>query len=243
MDVHVLLQRLQDRFTDQLLTHKLDHQQVTLEVAPDNLQGVMTALRNEEDFAFTILIDLCGVDYAAYGNAEWSTDATTSTGFSRGVEPKSVGRGPAIVRRVGETADRAKRFAVVYQLLSVTQNQRLRVRTYAPDDDLPVVPSVIDIWNSADWYEREAFDLYGIVFDGHPDLRRILTDYGFVGHPFRKDFPLIGNVEMRYDPDRSRVVYEPVSIQPRVLVPKVIRNDARYSKPEERQKPEQATGD
>ena len=245
MDAQVLLERLQDRFADQLLRHKLDRQQLTLEVTPENLLEVMTALRDEEEFAFTLLMDLSGVDYAAYGKAEWSTDATTSTGFSRGVEPQSVGRGPAIVRRLAETADRAKRFAVVYQLLSVSQNQRLRVRTYAPDDELPVVPSVIEVWNSANWYEREAFDLFGIVFDGHPDLRRILTDYGFVGYPFRKDFPLIGNVEMRYDPDRSRVVYQPVSIEPRVLVPKVIRNDARYVKSEEgeREKPEQAAGD
>jgi NADH-quinone oxidoreductase subunit C len=104
----------------------------------------------------------------------------------------------------------------------------VRVRVFAPDDELPVVPSVIDLWASVNWFEREAFDLYGIVFEGHPDLRRILTDYGFIGHPFRKDFPLIGNVEMRYDPARGRVVYEPVSIEPRVLVPRVIRKDNRY---------------
>ncbi|MDH3971335.1 MAG: NADH-quinone oxidoreductase subunit C, partial [Gammaproteobacteria bacterium] len=119
-----------------------------------------------------------------------------------------------------------KRFAAVYQLLSITNNRRLRVRVYAPDDGLPVVPSVIPVWNSADWYEREAFDLYGILFDGHPDLRRLLTDYGFVGHPFRKDFPLSGNVEVIYDAEKQRVVYQPVSIEPRVLVPKVIRAEA-----------------
>ena len=123
------------------------------------------------------------------------------------------------------------RFAVVLHLLSVSNNQRIRLRTYATDETLPMVPSVHGIWNSANWYEREAFDLFGIVFEGHPDLRRILTDYGFIGHPFRKDFPMVGNVEMRYDPDRGRVVYEPVSIELRTLVPRVIRDDNRYAQP------------
>lgn len=113
-------------------------------------------------------------------------------------------------------------------LLSLDQNVRLRLRCFAADDSFPVVPSLTDVWSGANWFEREAFDLYGIVFEGHPDLRRILTDYGFVGHPFRKDFPLIGNVEVRYDPDKGRVVYEPVSIEPRVGVPRVVREDSRY---------------
>src|SRR6185503_731569 len=120
------------------------------------------------------------------------------------------------------------RFAAVYHLLSLTHNRRIRVRVFCPADDFPLVNSVIGVWPAANWFEREAFDLYGIVFDGHPDLRRLLTDYGFIGHPFRKDFPIIGNVEMRYDPAKGRVVYEPVSIEPRTLVPKVIRNDNRY---------------
>jgi NADH-quinone oxidoreductase subunit C len=120
------------------------------------------------------------------------------------------------------------RFAVVYHLLSITLNHRLRLKAFCPNDRRPLLDSVIDVWRSADWYEREAFDLYGVLFKGHPDLRRLLTDYGFIGHPFRKDFPLIGNVEMRYDPDKGRVVYEPVSIAPRTLVPKVIRDDNRY---------------
>jgi NADH-quinone oxidoreductase subunit C len=122
------------------------------------------------------------------------------------------------------------RFAVVYHLLSIKHNHRIRLRTFA-DNQMPRVDSVIDIWNSADWYEREAFDLFGIVFDGHPDLRRILTDYGFIGHPFRKDFPLSGNVEMRYDPEQKRVIYQPVSIEPRMLIPRVIRDDNRYQEP------------
>lgn len=131
----------------------------------------------------------------------------------------------------GEGAWDGPRYAVVYHLLSVAENQRLRLKVFVEDGPMPRVPSVTDIWSSAGWYEREAFDLFGIVFEGHPDLRRLLTDYGFIGHPFRKDFPLIGNVEMRYDPEKRRVVYEPVSIEPRVLVPRSIRQDNRYEVP------------
>ena len=123
----------------------------------------------------------------------------------------------------GEGAWEGRRFAAVYHLLSLAQNWRLRVRVFAPDDDFPVLPSVIDVWPAANWFEREAFDLYGIVFDGHPDLRRLLTDYGFVGHPFRKDFPLSGYVEMRYDPEQKRVVYQPVTIDPREVTPRIVR--------------------
>ncbi|MHB8848471.1 MAG: NADH-quinone oxidoreductase subunit C [Burkholderiales bacterium] len=119
------------------------------------------------------------------------------------------------------------RFAAVYHLLSIAKNRRVRVRVFAADDDFPVLSSVTAIWSAANWYEREAFDLYGIVFDGHPDLRRILTDYGFVGHPFRKDFPLSGNVEMRYDPEQQRVIYQPVSIEPREITPRIVR-EANY---------------
>jgi NADH-quinone oxidoreductase subunit C len=230
MSLQALVEKLQERFGDVLQSSKLDRNQVTIEVSPEHFFELMGALRDE--FQFQQLLDVCGVDYAAYGKAEWSTEQGTATGFSRGVEPAAPGRGVDIVRRLGSSVDRNKRFAAVYQLLSITENQRLCVRVFAPDDDLPVVSSVVSLWSSADWYEREAFDLFGIVFEGHPDLRRILTDYGFVGHPFRKDFPLIGNVEVRYDPDKARVVYEPVSIEPRVLVPRVIRQDHRYLKPE-----------
>jgi NADH-quinone oxidoreductase subunit C len=118
------------------------------------------------------------------------------------------------------------RFAVVVHLLSVSNNQRVRVRVFCPDDVLPVVASMVDIWPSANWFEREAFDLYGILFEGHPDLRRILTDYGFIGHPFRKDFPLSGNVEMRYDPTQQRVIYQPVSIEPREITPRIVRDES-----------------
>jgi NADH-quinone oxidoreductase subunit C len=121
-----------------------------------------------------------------------------------------------------------ERYAVVYHLLSVANNHRLRLRTFAQNDEMPVIPSVVEIWNGVNWFEREAFDLFGIIFEGHPDMRRILTDYGFIGHPFRKDFPISGNVEMRYDEDKKRVIYEPVTIEPRDQIPKVTRDDHRY---------------
>ncbi len=164
-------------------------------------------------------MDVCGVDYLEHGCAEWKTEHATVSGFSRG-----VARGMECV----DQAAPSRRFAVVYHLLSIALNQRLRLKVFCADDLQPMVDSVTSVWASADWFEREAFDLFGILFKGHPDLRRLLTDYGFIGHPFRKDFPLIGNVEVRYDPEKARVVYQPVSIEPRVLVPKVIRHDNRY---------------
>ncbi|MDS4040919.1 MAG: NADH-quinone oxidoreductase subunit C [Candidatus Competibacter sp.] len=228
-DVQILVEKLQARFGDILLECKLDRGEATIEVSPARAIEVFVALRDEPDFAFEQVMDVCGVDYSVYGEVEWATNESTNKGFSRGVVERATGRGPAAVRyAAGRTTPGKGRFAAVYQLLSVSRNQRMRVRVFAPDDQLPVVPSVVPLWASANWFEREAFDLFGIVFEGHPDLRRILTDYGFIGHPFRKDFPLIGNVEMRYDPERGRVVYEPVSIEPRVLVPRVIRKDNRY---------------
>ena len=201
--------------------------ELTYRVAPADLQACCLKLRDEKDLGFEFLMDLCGVDYLGYGRDEWDTDEASATGFSRGVE-----RDPAApVARLGEVEaeyQAPQRFAVVYHLLSIAHNRRLRLKVFCADDARPTLPSVTGIWASADWYEREAFDLYGILFRGHPDLRRLLTDYGFIGHPFRKDFPLIGNVEMRYDPEKGRVVYEPVSIEPRTLVPKVIRDDPRY---------------
>ena len=194
------------------------------------------ALRDE--FGFEVLIDVCGVDAMGYGSDEWDT-GVSSQGFSRGVSGKGPGRfgfGEASSeqvpqpRGVADIAVPRRRFAVVAQLLSVRHNRRVRATCFAPDDALPMVATVTDLWPVADWFEREAFDMFGIVFAGHPDLRRILTDYGFVGHPFRKDFPLIGNVEVRYDAELKRVVYEPVtSVEPRVNVPRVIRDDARYA--------------
>ena len=201
--------------------------EVTLELPPEQWHASCLILRDE--FGFEQLLDLCGVDYLGYGSDEWETAAVSSEGFSRGVE---LGFGPGRFsweqRPQGEGPEH--RFAVVAHLRSYQNNRLLRIRCLAADDGLPVVTSVTDVWPGANWFEREAFDLFGIVFEGHPDLRRILTDYGFVGHPFRKDFPLIGNVEVRYDEEKKRVVYEPVtSVEPRVLVPRVIREDARYA--------------
>jgi NADH-quinone oxidoreductase subunit C len=196
-------------------------------VAAADLLDCCRKLRDEPDLGFELLVDLCGVDYLGYGRDEWHTYEASGTGFSRGVE-----RGPgALDMRPPETEVTYRppaRFAVVYHLLSIKHNRRLRLKAFCEDDGKPRLPSVTSIWASADWYEREAFDLFGILFHGHPVLRRLLTDYGFIGHPFRKDFPLVGTVEMRYDPERGRVVYEPVQIEPRTLVPKVIRDDARY---------------
>jgi NADH-quinone oxidoreductase subunit C len=169
-----------------------------------------------------MLMDVCGVDYLNYGSDEWTTNDATDTGFSRGVQ-----RAPVILDEADEFD--GKRFAVVYHLLSLQHNFRMRLRVFTGTSNPPMVNSVVDIWNGANWFEREAFDLYGILFDGHPDLRRILTDYGFIGHPFRKDFPLMGNVEVIYDADEGRVVYKPVSIEERTLVPRVIRDDNRYA--------------
>jgi len=193
--------------------------ELTYEVAADELLAAAQALREASALKFEMCMDVCGVDYLSHGRAEWTTETATSSGFSRG-----VARGE---QRVGEVPP-GRRFAVVYHLLSLSLNHRLRLRVFCPDDAAPMVDSVTDIWASANWFEREAFDLFGILFRGHPDLRRLLTDYGFIGHPFRKDFPLSGNVEVRYDPEKGRVVYQPVSIDPRVLVPKVIRHDNRY---------------
>jgi NADH-quinone oxidoreductase subunit C len=226
MSASELLGQLQERFGDTLLDAVVAFKEVTIEVAAADLIDTAYALRDENKFRFEQLVDVCGVDYLAYGDTEWSTDETTNTGFSRGVEANTAGRLPGLEEELStETSHKERRFAAVYHLLSITNNQRLRIKVFAPDEQLPVVPSVIDVWNGANWFEREAFDLYGIIFEGHPDLRRILTDYGFIGHPFRKDFPLSGNVEVIYDPEKQRVVYQPVSIEPRVLVPRVIRAD------------------
>jgi NADH-quinone oxidoreductase subunit C len=198
----------------------------TLEIAPENWLECCRILRDEPVFAYEQLTDLCGLDYLSYGQTEWETTDATHEGFSRGVEGMGPGRFAWAERP--EASQITQRFAVVIHLLSLQHNRRLRLRCFAPDEGMPIIPSLTDIWNSADWYEREAFDLFGIVFEGHPDLRRLLTDYGFTGHPFRKDFPLIGNVAVRYDSEKKRVVYEPVEIEPRVLVPRVIRKDSRY---------------
>lgn len=217
--VQTLLDTLQTRFGDKIAQSHIALDELTLEIAPEHLRDVCLMLRDDAEFEFKQLIDACGVDYLHYGSAEWETEQTTTTGFSRATDPTKSQR----IAAWGKP-----RFAVVYHLLSLTHNQRVRLRVFPSSEHLSV-PSVVDIWPAANWFEREAFDLFGIIFDGHPDLRRILTDYGFIGHPFRKDFPLIGEVEMRYDAEQQRCIYEAVSIQSRTLVPKVIRTDARYT--------------
>ncbi|OZB58845.1 MAG: NADH-quinone oxidoreductase subunit C [Lysobacterales bacterium 14-68-21] len=215
--------RLAARFGD-TLSIRVERNETIADVRPVDLIAVATALRDEAPFRFGQLIDLCGIDYLGYGQVEWETNTAAGEGFSRGVEGEAVGRFSWANRP--HPARDPRRFAAVIQLLSIEHNHRLRLRVFCEDDTLPVMPSVTGVWPGSNWFEREAFDLYGILFEGHPDLRRILTDYGFVGHPFRKDFPLIGNVEVRYDAEQKRVVYEPVSIDPRVLVPRTIRDDA-----------------
>jgi len=200
--------------------------ELTFEVPAARLVEVCRLLRDDPELKFEQLIDLTGVDYLLYGRVEWATESASNKGFSRG---RDLSRPAAAVSHAaGESGGEGRRFAVVYHLLSVTHNRRLRLRAWCEGGEPPMLDSVVDIWSSANWNEREAFDLFGILFRGHPDLRRILTDYGFVGHPFRKDFPLIGNVEVRYDETKGRVVYEPVAIEPRTLVPRVIREDNRY---------------
>jgi NADH-quinone oxidoreductase subunit C len=197
--------------------------ELTYETDADRLLEAAALLRDSPGLKFEMCVDVCGVDYLEHGRAEWKTQDATSSGFSRGVSRRNVSDD---ARAAASTPGR--RFAVVYHLLSISLNQRLRLRVFCADDAEPMVDSVTGIWAGVDWFERETFDLFGILFKGHPDLRRLLTDYGFIGHPFRKDFPLSGNVEVRYDPEKGRVVYQPVSIEPRVLVPKVIRHDNRY---------------
>ena len=212
-----LAEQVEARFKDALRRLPSDVGELGYEVAPAKLLEVCRGLRDDKVLRFEQLMDVCGVDQLSYGDAEWRTENATKSGFSRGV------------RRMHphETGHMERRYAVVYHLLSVSRNERIRIKVFCGGEP-PVVPSLTGVWASANWFEREAFDMFGIVFDGHPDLRRILTDYGFVGHPFRKDFPLSGNVEVRYDPEKKRVVYQPVSIEPRTLVPRVIRDDPRY---------------
>lgn len=188
--------------------------EVTITFEGSTLLLAMKTLRDKAAFAFDQLIDVCAVDYLHYGSSHWETDAASEAGFSRAVDPEVK----------AQNREHASRFAVVYHLLSTQTNQRLRVKVYL-DDALHALPSVVSIWKSANWFEREAYDMFGVLFDDHPDLRRILTDYGFIGHPFRKDFPVSGHVEMRYDATLRKVIYEPVDIQPRLSVPKVIRHD------------------
>jgi NADH-quinone oxidoreductase subunit C len=216
--IELLAQRVEAQFTGRVTRVASTCDELTYELDGADLLSVATVLRDGAEFKFEQLLDVTGLDYLNYGQVEWSTQESTGTGFSRG-----VARGEQL-----PSEPAAGRFAVVYHLLSMANNVRLRLRVRIADNDAPMIDSLVGIWASANWFEREAFDMFGILFNGHPDLRRILTDYGFIGHPFRKDFPLIGNVEVRYDEAKGRVIYQPVSIEPRTLVPRVIRDDNRY---------------
>jgi NADH-quinone oxidoreductase subunit C len=200
-----LQEQLVGEFGDRLVSSDLNLCELTVVVRAADMSQVMTRLRDNADFRFEQLVDLCGMDYSAYGSEVCEAGAYLKSDEKTGTFPF--------------------RFAAVYHLLSVTHNVRLSLRVFAEDDEMPVLDSVTDIWPVANWYEREAFDLYGILFTGHPDLRRILTDYGFVGNPFRKDFPLSGNVEMRYDPEQQRVIYQPVTVEPREITPRIVREE------------------
>jgi NADH-quinone oxidoreductase subunit C len=208
--------------------------EITVVVRPEHLLEAAAELRNVPALGFEQLIDLCGVDYGGYGKVAQGTalyeddgDAPDRAKPAAGGLPQGENGHPPQTasppEQQPELIPPGARFAVVYHLLSVSNNQRIRVRVFCADREFPVVDSVIGIWPSANWFERESFDLFGIVFTGHPDLRRILTDYGFIGHPFRKDFPISGNVEMRYDPDQRRVIYQPVTIEPREITPRIVR--------------------
>jgi NADH-quinone oxidoreductase subunit C len=221
-----MARRIRDVLGDRLVSLTEVRRQLIAEIQPTEWVEACRALRDDDELDFDLMMDLCGVDYLGYGDDEWETGEATSTGYSRGIDELGPGRFDWAERPEAEAIP--NRFAVVVQLLSLKNNRRLRLRCHPEEADFPTLPSIVEVWNSANWYEREAFDLFGIVFEGHPDLRRIMTDYGFIGHPFRKDFPLIGNVTVRYDEDKGRVVYEPTEIEPRVLVPRVIRRDSRY---------------
>ena len=194
-----LQQALTAKFGEQV-DLKLAYDELTLTVAPEQWESVALQLRDTLEFQFESCVDLCGVDYLTYAQGKEGPDQAQPAAFPG-------------------------RYAVVMHLLSLKHNWRLRVQTFVSNNEFPVLASLVDVWNAVNWYEREAYDLFGIVFEGHPDLRRILTDYGFIGHPFRKDFPVYGHVEMRFDPEQGRVVYQPVTIEPREVVARVVRED------------------
>lgn len=227
VNIALLQSTLSQKSADYFTALTLQHQELTAVVLPERLLSFSSLLRDSPEYDFKSLVDITAVDYLTYGQAEWSTTGATTTGFSRGVSEGSVS---------DEAIVFPGRFAVVIHLLSLTHKMRLRLKVFLPfisNNETPTLDSLTGIWPSANWPEREVFDLFGIVFRGHPDLRRILTDYDFVGHPFRKDFPLIGETEVRYDQAAQKVVREPVSIEPRVLVPKVVRRGTCSLTPDE----------
>lgn len=220
-----LLETLESILGDKILKSVLAYGELTITIDPKNVHEVMAQLAHNDALKFEQVTDITAVDYAAYGLTEWDVEASNH-GFSRGTTPQAVGRAGNHLEATAYKASMSERFAVVYHLLSLTHNARLRVKCYLDGEQnnvIPMLDSVTDIWSGANWYEREVFDMFGIAFKNHPDLRRILTDYGFIGHPLRKDFPLTGNVEVIYDEELRRVVYQPVSIESRVNIPRMIR--------------------
>ena len=211
------MNKIRELLTDHIVDY-IESDMITVVVEKSNLKKSLTLLKEDKDLQFTQLIDLCAVDYIEYGKSEWQTREATSTGYSRGIKPTSHSR----IDFSDETDDDDYELCVIYHLLSIKKNLRIRIKCFLDNSSL-IIPSVTDLYAAADWYEREAYDLFGVLFEGHNDLRRILTDYGFIGHPFRKKFPLVGNTQVRYDPEQRKVINEPVDINPRTLVPKVIR--------------------
>lgn len=209
-----LQKKVNQALGDDVMSSTIALDELTIELSPSKALAAFKVLK--EELGFEQLMDLCGVDYLDYGQANWETMTAVNSGFSRGVFDFAEDNDD-------ESLDMERRFAVVYHLLSIQHNFRIRVKVFPETTQMPIVDSVIEVWNCANWFEREAFDLFGILFRNHPDLRRLLTDYGFIGHPLRKDFPLTGHVEVRYDAEKKRVIYEPVTIQNRVNVPRVIR--------------------
>ena len=222
---------LRSALGDRLVSLSTALGEVTVAVRSEHLLAAAEVLRDAPALRFEQLVDLCGVDYAGYGKV---VQGPAFSGDDDDVpHPETLPAGSQTQPENGHAPqpaspserDPGARFAVVYHLLSVGHNQRVRMRVFCADREFPIVDSVIGIWPAANWFEREAFDLFGIMFAGHPDLRRILTDYGFIGHPFRKDFPVSGTVEMRYDPEQRRVIYQPVTIEPREIVPRIVREE------------------
>ena len=211
------MNKIRELLTDHIVDD-IETDMITVIVEKSKLKKILTLLKEDKDLQFTQLIDLCAVDYIEYGKSEWQTREATSTGYSRGIKPTSHSR----IDFSDETDDDDYELCVIYHLLSINKNLRIRIKCFLDNSSL-IIPSVTDLFAAADWYEREAYDLFGVLFEGHNDLRRILTDYGFIGHPFRKKFPLVGNTQVRYDPEQRKVINEPVDIDPRTLVPKVIR--------------------
>ena len=211
------MNKIRELLTDHIVEY-IESDMITVVVEKSNLKKTLTLLKEDKDLQFTQLIDLCAVDYIEYGKSEWQTREATSTGYNRGIKPTSHSR----IDFSDETDDDDYELCVIYHLLSINKNSRIRIKCFLDNSSL-IIPSVTDLFAAADWYEREAYDLFGVLFEGHNDLRRILTDYGFIGHPFRKKFPLVGNTQVRYDPEQRKVINEPVDINPRTLVPKVIR--------------------